>query len=165
MIDSKTAQTLQNLADETSGEEFKMMVLDMFKGGATEESRAVSSTLNAEDEKEDSRKVYTILRELGIPANFKGYNYLMEAIIYCLYKGGNKCSMTKQLYPTIAQKFGTEPARVERAMRHAIEVGCERYGTYTEFEKYFGKPLSQSKSKPNNSEFIYGIVTWIQHNT
>ena len=159
MIDSKTAEVLRNLAQKTSGEEFKMTVLNMLEGSTTEKNSV------PKEKKDNAKNICAIFRELGIPAHIKGYNYLMEAIIFCLDRGGTKCSITMELYPTIAQKFDTKSSCVERAIRHAIESGYDRRGTYEGYEKYFGDACNPSRGKPTNSKFIYGIVTWIQHNT
>lgn len=107
-----------------------------------------------------TKLVSNILREIGIPANLKGYNYLRESIIYCT--NNTIDSITKELYPFIARKFNITPDRVERGMRHAIEVGCERADEEVMHE-YFGNSYKKNKKKPTNSEFIFNIVDYI-HN-
>ncbi|MGI6663550.1 MAG: sporulation transcription factor Spo0A [Bacillota bacterium] len=104
------------------------------------------------DKSQDSR-VTSIMHELGIPAHIKGYLYLRDAIIMVVDRVDLLSKITKELYPTIAQKYTTTPSRVERAIRHAIEVAWDR-GNMEFIQKVFGHTISQEKGKPTNSEFI-----------
>lgn len=97
--------------------------------------------------------VTEIIHEIGIPAHIKGYQYLREAIILTIHDMDIINSVTKILYPTVAKKFCTTPSRVERAIRHAIEVAWDR-GDVEVLQKYFGYTVSGIKGKPTNSEFI-----------
>lgn len=114
-----------------------------------------------EDSKEDNgakgrdleREVTAIIHEIGVPAHIKGYQYLREAIIYTVNDMDAINAVTKVLYPAVAHKFGTTASRVERAIRHAIEVAWDR-GDLETLQKYFGYTVSNSKGKPTNSEFI-----------
>ena len=107
-----------------------------------------------EFEKEDMERAVTeIIHEIGVPAHIKGYSYIREAIMLVLEDGDIINSITKQLYPSVAKIYRTSPSRVERAIRHAIEVAWDRGDTET-INKIFGFTINQSKGKPTNSEFI-----------
>lgn len=101
--------------------------------------------------------VTTIIHEIGVPAHIKGYQYLREAIIMTVEDMEVINAVTKILYPEVAKKFGTTASRVERAIRHAIEVAWDR-GDLETLQKYFGYTVSNSKGKPTNSEFIAMIA-------
>ena len=98
-----------------------------------------------------------IIHEVGVPAHIKGYQYLREAIIMVVNDIDIINQITKQLYPEIATKYGTTPSRVERAIRHAIEVAWGR-GQTEVVESIFGYTISAAKGKPTNSEFIAMIA-------
>ena len=101
--------------------------------------------------------VTNIIHEVGVPAHIKGYQYLREAIMMVVNNIDVINQITKQLYPEIADKFHTTPSRVERAIRHAIEVAWGR-GQVETVESIFGYTVSSSKGKPTNSEFIAMIA-------
>ncbi len=101
--------------------------------------------------------VTAIIHEIGVPAHIKGYQYLREAIIMTVEDMDIINAVTKILYPEVAKKFGTTASRVERAIRHAIEVAWDR-GDLETLQKYFGYTVSNSKGKPTNSEFIAMIA-------
>ena len=101
--------------------------------------------------------VTNIIHEIGVPAHIKGYQYLREAIIMTVEDMDVINAVTKILYPEVARKFGTTASRVERAIRHAIEVAWDR-GDLDTLQKYFGFTVSNSKGKPTNSEFIAMIA-------
>lgn len=101
--------------------------------------------------------VTDIIHEIGVPAHIKGYQYLRDAIILSVNDMEMLNSITKILYPTIAKRHQTTPSRVERAIRHAIEVAWDR-GDLETLQKYFGYTVSVSKGKPTNSEFIAMIA-------
>ena len=101
--------------------------------------------------------VTNIIHEVGVPAHIKGYQYLREAIIMVVNDIDVINQITKQLYPEIAKKFSTTPSRVERAIRHAIEVAWGR-GQADTVESIFGYTISAAKGKPTNSEFIAMIA-------
>lgn len=101
--------------------------------------------------------VTSIIHEIGVPAHIKGYQYLREAIIMTVEDMDVINAVTKILYPEVAKKFGTTASRVERAIRHAIEVAWDR-GDLETLQKYFGYTVSNSKGKPTNSEFIAMIA-------
>lgn len=101
--------------------------------------------------------VTDIIHEIGVPAHIKGYQYLREAIILAVNDMEVINAVTKVLYPAVAKKFGTTPSRVERAIRHAIEVAWDR-GDLETLQKFFGYTVSNIKGKPTNSEFIAMIA-------
>lgn len=105
--------------------------------------------------------VTNIIHEIGVPAHIKGYQYLRDAIIYSVNDMEMLNSITKILYPTIAKKHQTTPSRVERAIRHAIEVAWSR-GKMDTIDELFGYTVSNGKGKPTNSEFIALIADKIR---
>lgn len=95
------------------------------------------------------------LHELGVPANVKGYQYLRDAILMVIDNLSLISAVTKELYPTIAEKYNTTASRAERAIRHAIEVASERGGSDNpNTNTLFASTFTTAKSKPSNSEFI-----------
>ncbi len=112
---------------------------------------------NSDDEKNLEALVTNIIHEVGVPAHIKGYQYLREAIIMVVKDIDVINQITKSLYPKIAFKFETTPSRVERAIRHAIEVAWGR-GDPKTVENIFGYTISAAKGKPTNSEFIAMIA-------
>lgn len=112
---------------------------------------------NEKDEENLEALVTNLIHEVGVPAHIKGYQYLREAIMMVVKDIEVINQITKSLYPQIAQKFSTTPSRVERAIRHAIEVAWGR-GQQEAVESIFGYTISASKGKPTNSEFIAMIA-------
>ena len=110
-----------------------------------EETTVVRPSLEAE--------VTAIIHEVGIPAHIKGYQYVREAIILTVQDMEMINAVTKMLYPEVARRFHTTPSRVERAIRHAIEVAWDR-GDLETLQSYFGYTVNSAKGKPTNSEFI-----------
>ena len=94
-----------------------------------------------------------IIHEIGVPAHIKGYQYLREAIIIAVGDMDVINAITKVLYPQVAKTFQTTPSRVERAIRHAIEVAWDR-GDLDTLQRFFGYTVNSTKGKPTNSEFI-----------
>ncbi len=97
--------------------------------------------------------VTSIIHEVGVPAHIKGYQYVREAIMITVENMDVINSVTKILYPEVAKRYHTTPSRVERAIRHAIEVAWDR-GDLETLQKFFGYTVSNAKGKPTNSEFI-----------
>ena len=126
-------------------------------------SESTSRNIMRSDAVVDSRKipanrnlgsdVTKMIHEIGVPAHIKGYQYLRESIILAVNQMDMLNSVTKLLYPAIAKKFQTTPSRVERAIRHAIEVAWSR-GKMDTIDELFGYTINTSKGKPTNSEFI-----------
>ena len=102
-----------------------------------------------------------IIHEIGVPAHIKGYQYLREAIIIAVGDMDVINAITKVLYPQVAKTFQTTPSRVERAIRHAIEVAWDR-GDLDTLQRFFGYTVSNTKGKPTNSEFIALIADKLQ---
>ncbi len=105
--------------------------------------------------------VTNMIHEIGVPAHIKGYQYLREAIMMSVENPSMISSITKILYPTIAKRFQTTPSRVERAIRHAIEVAWSR-GRMETLDALFGYTIDTGKGKPTNSEFIALIADKIR---
>ena len=97
--------------------------------------------------------VTNIIHEMGVPAHIKGYHYLRDAILMVINQVSLLGAVTKELYPIIAEKYHTTPSRVERAIRHAIELAWDR-GNVEMMTKYFGYTINLDRGKPTNSEFI-----------
>lgn len=98
-------------------------------------------------------KVTEILHQIGVPAHIKGYHYLRDSIIMSVETPDIINAVTKRLYPSVAKKYETTSSRVERAIRHAIEVAWDR-GDVDILNSYFGYTIHNSRGKPTNSEFI-----------
>ncbi len=105
--------------------------------------------------------VTNMIHDIGVPAHIKGYQYLREAIMMSVNDPTMISSITKLLYPTIAKRFQTTPSRVERAIRHAIEVAWSR-GRMETLDTLFGYTINTGKGKPTNSEFIALIADKIR---
>lgn len=106
-------------------------------------------------------RVTAVIHEIGVPAHIKGYQYLREAIMIAVNDMDVINAVTKILYPEVAKRFATTPSRVERAIRHAIEVAWDR-GDLETLQKYFGYTVNSTKGKPTNSEFIAMIADRLQ---
>ena len=126
------------------------LVMRKPQNGAT-----ISVTRTEKEKKEPSldASITSIIHEIGVPAHIKGYLYLREAIAMVYHDIELLGSITKVLYPDIAKKYNTTPSRVERAIRHAIEVAWNR-GNIESIANMFGYTVSMTKAKPTNSEFI-----------
>ncbi len=105
------------------------------------------------DHSEVEVKISDILHQIGVPAHIKGYRYIRRAVMMAIKDPSAIHSITKILYPRIAEQFETTPSRVERAIRHAIEVAWSR-GDIDTLNSYFSYTVHNSKGKPTNSEFI-----------
>ena len=127
----------------------------VLRQAAVQEQKAEYGARNLESD------VTNIIHEIGVPAHIKGYQYLRDAIIISVSDQEMLTSVTKILYPTIAKKHDTTPSRVERAIRHAIEVAWNR-GEMDTINDLFGYTVSTGKGKPTNSEFIALIADKIR---
>ena len=116
---------------------------------------------NSMEKKSLETQVTDIIHEIGVPAHIKGYQYLRTAIVMCVEDMEMLSSITKLLYPTIAKKYKTTSSRVERAIRHAIEVAWSR-GRMDTIDSMFGYTVNYGKGKPTNSEFIALITDKIR---
>lgn len=114
-------------------------------------------TYHGVDENFLRKEITKLMHDLGMPAHVLGYEYTREAIFIAL---GNKDilrEMTKGLYPAVAQAFNTTPSRVERAIRHAVELAWYR-GDLDTIQKFFGYTVNPEKGKPTNSEFLFAMA-------
>ena len=131
----------------------------------TERIRELANSAVGEQTEEPDRNlestVTSIIHEIGVPAHIKGYQYLRESILIAVKDMEVINAVTKILYPEVAKRFGTTASRVERAIRHAIEVAWDR-GDLETLQKYFGYTVSNAKGKPTNSEFIAMIADRLQ---
>lgn len=120
----------------------------------SESGRPVDAIVNAENRNTDLElEITNIIHEIGVPAHIKGYQYIRYAISMVVDDVDLLSAVTKELYPAIAKKFNTTPSRVERAIRHAIEVAWNR-GKIDTIDRLFGYTVHTDKGKPTNSEFI-----------
>lgn len=108
-------------------------------------------------EEDMEAQVTKIIHQIGVPAHIKGYQYLRTAILMTIQDSDIINSVTKVLYPSVAKKYQTTTSRVERAIRHAIEVAWDR-GDLDTLNSYFGYTIQNSRGKPTNSEFIAMIA-------
>ncbi|MBQ6852140.1 MAG: sporulation transcription factor Spo0A [Oscillospiraceae bacterium] len=131
--------------------------LEEIRGGETQRQPATRHTGQTNIE----TMVTNIIHEIGVPAHIKGYQYLREAIIIAVEDMDVINAITKILYPQVAKTFQTTPSRVERAIRHAIEVAWDR-GDLDTLQRFFGYTVSNTKGKPTNSEFIALIADKLQ---
>lgn len=134
-------------------------VRNVFRNHERKAEEIVENTKNKEEDLES--RVTDMLHEIGIPAHIKGYHYLRDAIIMAVEDMDVLNAITKVLYPTVAKKYQTTSSRVERAIRHAIEVAWSR-GKLDTLDELFGYTVSNGKGKPTNSEFIALIADTIQ---
>lgn len=129
-----------------------------------ERMRAAAGAESVEEENEVhalERQVTAVIHEVGVPAHIKGYQYVREAIVIAVQDMDVINAVTKVLYPEVARRYNTTPSRVERAVRHAIEVAWDR-GDLETLQRYFGYTVSNTKGKPTNSEFIAMIADKIR---
>ena len=131
--------------------------LEEIRGGESQRQPAIRHSAQASIE----TMVTNIIHEIGVPAHIKGYQYLREAIIIAVNDMDVINAITKVLYPQVAKTFQTTPSRVERAIRHAIEVAWDR-GDLDTLQRFFGYTVSNTKGKPTNSEFIALIADKLQ---
>ncbi|MGE5627501.1 MAG: sporulation transcription factor Spo0A [Solirubrobacterales bacterium] len=142
-------------------EVFTKRIRQMFNNTISEEESGVSTsftgskglTSSKHEIKDLESEITNIIHEIGIPAHIKGYMYLREAITMVVNNMELLSAVTKELYPAIAKQFNTTASRVERAIRHAIEVAWSR-GEVETINKIFGYTVHNDKGKPTNSEFI-----------
>jgi len=131
----------------------KGMVLKstIYRSRLSSTSAAPVSSLDMESQ------VTKVIHQIGVPAHIKGYQYLRTAILMTISDNEIINSVTKILYPSVAKKYSTTTSRVERAIRHAIEVAWDR-GDVDVLNSYFGYTVQNNRGKPTNSEFIAMIA-------
>lgn len=137
---------------------FQIMINVPHNEGPQEAVVEAAANKKAHDLEKD---VTDIIHEIGVPAHIKGYQYLREAIMMSVEDREMLSAVTKILYPSIAKKYHTTSSRVERAIRHAIEVAWNR-GNMDTLDSMFGYTINVGKGKPTNSEFIALIVDKIR---
>lgn len=129
------------------------------------EKRLLSVSLKRKNDRLYNQEaiITDLLHNLGIPSHVRGYQYIKEGILI-VYKNGNNISyITKDIYPEVAKKFKTTPTRVERAIRHAIEISWNR-GDLDLMEEIFGNSLNVNRDKPTNSEYLTTIADRLKVN-
>ncbi len=142
--------------------EFQIMItVPSVKSHGAEESRVMTEVPKKTIVRDLEQDVTDMIHEIGVPAHIKGYQYLREAIMMSVEDPVMISSITKLLYPTIAKRFQTTSSRVERAIRHAIEVAWSR-GRMETLDALFGYTVDNGKGKPTNSEFIALIADRIR---
>jgi two-component system, response regulator, stage 0 sporulation protein A len=117
----------------------------------------IEAKLNTEKNTNLESQITDIMHEVGIPANIKGYVYLRDAINMVLNDASLLSSITKRLYPDLASKYKTIPSKIERSIRHAIEVGCSR-GRSETLNELFNRSFDTNKYIPSSSEFITSVA-------
>ena len=149
------------LGDLMNGDkEFQIMIT--VPSAKTDSNRATKEKTKQKEVIRDlEQDVTDMIHEIGVPAHIKGYQYLREAIMMSVEDPGMISSITKILYPTIAKMNKTTPSRVEREIRHAIEVAWSR-GKMDTIDELFGYTIHTGKGKPTNSEFIALIADKIR---
>ena len=144
----------------TGDKEFQIMIT--VPSAERREERPLKEEAGEEKIQRDlEQDVTDMIHEIGVPAHIKGYQYLREAIMMSVEDSSMLSSITKILYPTIAKRFQTTSSRVERAIRHAIEVAWSR-GKMETLDSLFGYTIDIGKGKPTNSEFIALIADKIR---
>lgn len=155
----KVYQILDDLI--SMNREFQIMIT-VPSGSKTSDAESRKRTVESREFTYNLEKDVTdMIHEIGVPAHIKGYQYLREAIMMSVKDPDMLGSITKVLYPTIARKYQTTSSRVERAIRHAIEVAWNR-GKMETLDNLFGYTINTGKGKPTNSEFIALIVDKIR---
>lgn len=161
-------ESMMKILSELLSQNQEVKIIITVPGGEKKETEDLKNTqqqliIPAKEEKvrDLEKDVTDMIHEIGVPAHIKGYQYLREAIMMSVEDSEMLGSVTKILYPTIAKKFQTTPSRVERAIRHAIEVAWSR-GKMETLDALFGYTVSNGKGKPTNSEFIALIADRIR---
>lgn len=160
-IGKESERVVQILTDlMKTNKEFQIMIT-VPAANREEQILKETETVNEFSGHDLEKDVTDMIHEIGVPAHIKGYQYLREAIMMSVEDIEMLGSITKILYPTIAKKFQTTPSRVERAIRHAIEVAWSR-GKMEILDSLFGYTVNTGKGKPTNSEFIALIADKIR---
>ncbi len=126
------------------------------------QQNAIKISELSENDRELHIAISKILHQLGIPSHIKGYNYIRESVVLFYKNSDIYGGITKEIYPEIALKYSTTASRVERAIRHAIEVSWNR-GDYDLMEEIFGNSVAFERAKPTNSEFIATIADRLRY--
>lgn len=160
LVNEKTLSYVASLGSE-------MFLIKPFAANALKESlkNIISSEIESDNDSlltnDLNARVSSLLHELGVPAHIKGYSYLRTGIIHAYNNPDYVGRITKVLYPEVAKLYSTTSARVERAIRHAIELAWTR-GNIEKIDEIFGFTINAEKAKPTNSEFIAMMVDYLQ---
>ena len=139
----------------STDKEFQIMIT--VPSGNKEMPAKSVETAKRTEERDLEQDVTDMIHEIGVPAHIKGYQYIRKAIMMVIEDSSIINAVTKVLYPSVAKEYGTTASRVERAIRHAIEVSWNR-GNWALMEEIFGHSVDIDKAKPTNSEFIVTIA-------
>jgi len=164
MIASRDEEQLYRLLNNLISTNKAFQIMITVPSGAKEEEIEMQETetiVQTGVTRDLEKDVTDMIHEIGVPAHIKGYQYLREAIMMSVQDVEMLGSITKVLYPTIAKNYQTTPSRVERAIRHAIEVAWSR-GRMETLDALFGYTINTGKGKPTNSEFIALIADKIR---
>lgn len=163
VLSTKDNEKLYKIIGQLMSTDKEFQIMITVPSGKSELQQASISAENVKktEERDLEQDVTDMIHEIGVPAHIKGYQYLREAIMMSVEDTTMLSSITKILYPTIAKKFSTTPSRVERAIRHAIEVAWSR-GRMETLDAMFGYTINTGKGKPTNSEFIALIADRIR---
>lgn len=163
VLSTKDNEKLYKIIGQLMSTDKEFQIMITVPSGKSELQQASISSENVKktEERDLEQDVTDMIHEIGVPAHIKGYQYLREAIMMSVEDTTMLSSITKILYPTIAKKFSTTPSRVERAIRHAIEVAWSR-GRMETLDAMFGYTINTGKGKPTNSEFIALIADRIR---
>jgi two-component system response regulator (stage 0 sporulation protein A) len=145
-------------------ESFAQKIEEIYSVNLNDGRRKILNFKGLSDDSSDRQyhaMITSILHEIGVPAHIKGYTYMRDAIKMVIADPNLLGGITKELYPSIAKKYNTTPSRVERAIRHAIEVAWTR-GRVETIDMIFGYTIDQNKGKPTNSEFIAMVADKIR---
>lgn len=137
--------------------DFEILAERILKMNNKEADLTVIHSFNNSKDSDLELMITEIIHQIGVPAHIKGYHYIREAITIAVNNADIINSVTKQLYPMVAKKYQTTSSRVERAIRHAIEVAWDR-GDIDVLNSYFGYTIHNERGKPTNSEFIAMIA-------
>lgn len=160
---TKDNEKVYRMLNELMNTDKEFQIMITVPSGQKDKVQAVSAKKDAAAPRvrDLEKDVTDMIHEIGVPAHIKGYQYLREAIMLSVSNNEMLNCITKVLYPTIAKKYETTPSRVERAIRHAIEVAWSR-GRMETLDSLFGYTINTGKGKPTNSEFIALIADKIR---
>ena len=158
---TRDQEQIYRLLDNLISANREFRILITVPSGDTDKNTPEGTEMTESEGRDLEKDVTDMIHEIGVPAHIKGYQYLREAIMMSVEDVEMLGSITKILYPTIAKKYQTTPSRVERAIRHAIEVAWSR-GRMETLDALFGYTINTGKGKPTNSEFIALIADKIR---
>lgn len=158
---TRDQEQIYRLLDNLISANREFRILITVPSGETDKNTLEGTEMTESEGRDLEKDVTDMIHEIGVPAHIKGYQYLREAIMMSVEDVEMLGSITKILYPTIAKKYQTTPSRVERAIRHAIEVAWSR-GRMETLDALFGYTINTGKGKPTNSEFIALIADKIR---